>query len=166
MRITLPSQEDVTMTKQLKLRKAIVLFGPPGCGKSTLVQEAADLGFKTRDLESTTTEINDGRETRFVTHIPSDARSLDIIGAAAAQPGQFSPRDFVRVLILPPRSVYDARRQARDAARPGKAGQSDVWQAFANGASAFDFVFPNDGLPGQELIRLLEMTRQLRNRDT
>jgi hypothetical protein len=107
--------------------RPIVFFGPPGVGKSTLVKAAGDLGY---DLESTWPA-------------PPDLDALMAfrrVGAAGHPPDAFPADRFIRVLLLPPRSVYDPRREARDAVQPEKANQDDVYDDFASDTSSFDLV--------------------------
>jgi adenylate kinase family enzyme len=104
----------------------IALFGPPGIGKSTLINFLAGLGFNAFDLE----------------RIQSNYRRSAIaildnfyIAAADVPPADDAWTDTIKVLLDMPQEAYDARRAGRDHWHPEKATQShhniDDWLDYA-----------------------------------
>jgi hypothetical protein len=91
----------------------VILFGPPGIGKSTLIGDAKASGLKAVDLEDI-----DGRQ-RY--QMPSHQRDT-VLGAADLDPSRVYPGD-VKVLLWMPQAQYEVRRDLRDARQPGKKTQ-------------------------------------------
>lgn len=114
-----------------------VYFGPPGVGKSTLVKALHGI-----DLELVPTALR----KRFARGMIVRGNGL-VVGAADTQPGMYPASSWVRVLLLPPRSVYDARRAQRDADKPEKASQPDVYSNFEKDKGSFDLVLSEWELP-------------------
>lgn len=92
----------------------IILFGPPGIGKSTLIGTLKTLGKRAIDLE-------DLYPNRIRFQVPNLVDNV-YIGAADLAPAR-SYRNALKVLLTMPQAQYDARRAARDANQPGKAAQ-------------------------------------------
>jgi hypothetical protein len=109
------------------MHKPVVLFGPPGVGKSTRVRQA---GLRGIDLENNWPSLPD------ILHL----RTYAVIGAAGHPVSAFPPDQFTRILLLPSRAVYDERRRIRDAAQPNKAKQPDVYDEFARSKDEYDLV--------------------------
>jgi len=123
-----------------------VWFGPPGVGKSTYV--ASVRGFDLETLPNT-------HERRLWLKRP-EAHTYADIGAADLQPSDFNPRDYERILVLPARPIYDSRRATRDALRPEKASQADVYDGFSADRSSFDKVvadFPTTPVQVPRILR-------------
>ena len=103
---------------------AVAVFGPPGVGKSSLVHGARLLGLHAIDLE-----------------LESFDDEAEFVGAAGRQVSDPVFRSCYKVLLLPPRSIYEARRKARDKQAPAKGGQGDYYDDFAKNARRYDFVW-------------------------
>lgn len=93
----------------------IILFGPPGIGKSTVIGKLKTLGAKAIDLE-------DLYPNRLRFQIPNLV-SNTFIGAADLNPKRKYSK-ALKILLHADQSVYDARRKGRDASQPGKASQA------------------------------------------
>lgn len=93
----------------------IILFGPPGIGKSTLCGVLKTKGFGAIDLE-------DLYPNRLRFQIPNVAVN-QFIGAADLSPRRKYP-NCVKVFLYLDQSAYEAQRAARDARIPGKGNQS------------------------------------------
>jgi hypothetical protein len=113
------------------MKRTYVFFGPPGVGKTTLVE-----GYGGLDLERFSS-----RDRKDIAELLGRA-PIDIvaIGAADTQPDQWDARFYLRVLLLPDREVYNRRRAERDAQHPHKAGQADVYDNFEQARNTFDCV--------------------------
>jgi energy-coupling factor transporter ATP-binding protein EcfA2 len=92
----------------------IILFGPPGIGKSTLIGTLKTLGQRAIDLE-------DLYPNRLRFQIPNVATDT-FIGAADLDPKRTYP-NAVKVLLYLPQDKYEARRAQRDQANSAKAAQ-------------------------------------------
>lgn len=115
----------------------IILYGPPGSGKSsTLTSSPSELTF---DLEGVSKEDRD-KWKPISPHIPT------LLGAADQQVESLRSRfkesgvQAIHILILPERSLYDARRLERDLGNKSKAVQPDVYDQFEAGRDLFDYV--------------------------
>lgn len=93
----------------------IILFGPPGVGKSTLIGVLKTNGHGAIDLE-------DLYPNRLRFQIPNVVDQL-FIGAADLNPRR-KYRNSVKVLLTMDQAAYEARRAKRDALNPGKAQQA------------------------------------------
>lgn len=93
----------------------IILFGPPGIGKSTIIGHLKLLGQKAIDLE-------DVYPNRIRFQLPSMVHDT-IIGAADLNP-QRKYHNAISVLLYANQDHYDKRRAQRDSKQPGKASQS------------------------------------------
>jgi hypothetical protein len=93
----------------------IILFGPPGVGKSTLIGHLKILNQNAIDLE-------DLYPNRVRFQIPNLVDNT-YIGAADLAPSR-KYRNALKVLLTMSQEAYDARRAQRDKQMPGKASQS------------------------------------------
>jgi len=127
----------------------LVLFGPPGCGKSTLVLAAQKMGLSAVDLE---------KEPRLKGQLAL-LRSYRLVGAADTQPEHYAHAGFTRVLLLPSERIYRWRRMERDRLHPHKANQGDHYPGFKARSHRFDFIpaFASDG----RLLSISEMLGRL-----
>lgn len=109
----------------------IILFGPPGVGKSTLIGILKSEGFRAIDLEDIYPH-----KVRF--QIPSYIDGA-IIGAADLNPAR-NYHNSVKVFLNLPQDIYEKRRALRDAKFPSKAGQNkhDI-KSWLNGVK-YDYV--------------------------
>lgn len=93
--------------------KNVILFGPPGIGKSTIIKELIAKGYPAIDLEEVWPN-----EYRF--ELPHKLHHT-IIGAADLDPKKY--KDHIKILLYLPQSEYERRRAIRDKAQPGKGSQ-------------------------------------------
>lgn len=94
--------------------KKVLIFGPPGIGKSTICFEVAKRGVPSIDLE------NINQESRKQTF---DLISYGIIGAADLHPKE-NYKNTIKVLLVLEQEEYEERRKNRDLIYPNKANQS------------------------------------------
>jgi hypothetical protein len=95
--------------------KNIILFGPPGIGKSTLIGILKTKGIGAIDLE-------DLYPNRIRFQVPNLVTGK-ILGAADLNPSR-KYSNAIKVLLTAKQDVYDARRSERDQKVSGKASQS------------------------------------------
>jgi len=94
--------------------KKVLIFGPPGIGKSTICLEVAKKGLPSVDLE------NINQENRKETF---DSISYGIIGAADLHPKE-NYENTIKVLLVLEQEEYEERRKNRDLIYHNKAKQS------------------------------------------
>lgn len=114
----------------------VILFGPPGIGKSTMIGALKLAGCKAIDAE-------DIESSRLRFQLPSVV-SNTFIGAADLNPRR-QYRNCLKVLLtLKDQKQYDEQRKARDRLHPGKASQrSHTLEEWAN-LTDYDLVFQLD----------------------
>lgn len=117
-----------------------VIYGPPGAGKSTAVEEAISHGFRAFDLEHLAPDHRNVENIRLLMSAMSPHISL--LGAADMQILKMKKiLPFAEhVLILPDRFTYLQRREWRDRLHPHKANQPDVYDAFHRNSALWDIV--------------------------
>jgi ABC-type cobalamin/Fe3+-siderophores transport system ATPase subunit len=93
----------------------IILFGPPGVGKSTLIGALKTAGHRAIDLE-------DVYPSGIRFQLPNLVDNV-FLGAADLSPKRNYP-SAVKVLLYMPQDKYEERRSNRDALQPGKANQT------------------------------------------
>lgn len=118
-----------------RLNKGIVVFGPPGVGKSTFIDYIVMRTSRIWAFDLERIGSSDLR-SKVATHIGSSQPQWpSFIGAADTAPECYYPAFWVRVLVLPPRSLYEARRALRDAQHPEKAAQRCSYGSFEDAAA-------------------------------
>jgi energy-coupling factor transporter ATP-binding protein EcfA2 len=123
----------------------IILFGPPGVGKSTLIGTLKTLGKRAIDLE-------DLYPNRIRFQVPNLVDNV-YIGAADLAPSR-QYRNALKVLLVMDQDKYDARRSARDKQQPGKAAQSrhlmEDWMT-----AKYDYLLRADAGDPEQVARTL-----------
>lgn len=94
----------------------IILFGPPGVGKSTLIGTLKTLGERAIDLE----DVYPSR-VRFT--LPNNVDNV-FLGGADLDPKR-KYHNAKTVLLYLPQEKYSRRRAFRDRRQPGKANQAE-----------------------------------------
>jgi len=123
----------------------IILFGPPGIGKSTLVGHLKTLGKRAIDLEDLYPNRNRFQVPNWVDNV--------YLGAADLSPKR-KYGNALKVLLYAEQQEYDKRRTARDAKEPGKASQQrhliDSWKD-----AQYDFLIDTGGKTPEQVARTL-----------
>lgn len=129
------------------MERVIVLVGPPGVGKSTLVRLARDKGIYAVDIEDIHNETKQlfnhlskeeyreamAKEMRIKIDnlLNTVSNGLSLFGAGSY--GSFFPQDKVeKVLLLPAWEVYERRWQERDANDEAKKQQAQKGEEIYN----------------------------------
>ncbi|MBI5794023.1 hypothetical protein HZA87_02975 [Candidatus Uhrbacteria bacterium] len=139
--------------------KHVLLIGPPGAGKSTLIEVAQARGIRAEDLENYG-HGSDGYEMRL-----EKARELSretgegfmLVGMADIDPVIF-PKSSIQVMLLPSRFVYEQRLKHRDALHSRKQGQEGLerkYNVFVQWSKKFEHVIESDTTPEQDLDQIL-----------
>lgn len=120
--------------------KTLVLFGPPGVGKSTLINLALTQGIDACDFELMGNNYEE-RLHAMKTEFSTTASIKQLYGAADLKLSDI-PTNIITVLLLPPKEVYVDRLQTRDDSFPKKRGQNGqhVYDVFQQIREDFDIV--------------------------
>ena len=94
--------------------KKVLIFGPPGIGKSTICLEITKRGLHSVDLEN----VNRKNRRKTFNSIPHG-----IIGAADLPPKE-NYKNTIKVLLVLEQEDYEKRRETRDYKNPSKLKQS------------------------------------------
>lgn len=143
--------------------KFVLLFGPPGSGKSTFIQFVKSLGYKAFDLEkmgtSTQTRVEAAAELRKALE---HEEGMVFLGMADVHPEIF-PESSVKILMLPSFDVYVKRVEQRDLEFPEKRFQSALEKhgQFQKQAKNFSCVIQNDGDVHETLEQILHCLAKL-----
>lgn len=126
-------------------RKVVAVFGPPGSGKSSLIEYAKRRGYTGFDLE-TAAQTAEERRVVLEAFLAQHSNEAVFIGTADLLPEDF-PNGTMSVMLLPSKKVYLDRLAHRDAAEPIKAGQEGErkYDDFVDWSKKFEHVIRNDG---------------------
>jgi energy-coupling factor transporter ATP-binding protein EcfA2 len=138
----------------------IVLFGPTGSGKSTLVKAAKAVGVRCIDLEAHGRTPDERRAAAmFITETaPIDRPAL--IGAADTDVTIYPPSEFLRLLLLPPLPLFREMAETGESRRSRSLEREhlDHYASFVGSKSDFDIVFDDEaafsGGPYASLLRI------------
>lgn len=130
----------------------IILFGPPGVGKSTLIGI-----LKTKNVSAI--DLEDFWPNRIRFQIPNYVDNT-VLGAADLNPRR-SYRNAKKILLFLPQADYDTRRAQRDEQQPGKASQSKhIIDDWTKGVT-YDRVIDVSGTPDTAASSILEYLREV-----
>lgn len=141
----------------------ILLLGPPGSGKSTIIQAAQQNGMEAYDLEeyghgSSGHEKRTEKAKELVKERENDD-GVALIGMADVDPSVF-PANATKIMILPSLEIYKARLEKRDAEQVEKQGQGGIeykYASFREQANAFEHVMVNDGSVEEALAHIKQL---------
>lgn len=126
-------------------RNNIILFGPPGIGKSTILKKLSSLGYPTLDLEDVYPNKIRFELPKYVHHV--------FIGAADLDPKMKYPNGS-KVLLTLDQTAYEARRDNRDKHVPGKASQRHHLISDWKKGAHYDYIVSADGGVLDKLVKI------------
>lgn len=129
----------------------IILFGPPGVGKSTLIGILKSEGFRAIDLEDIYPH-----KIRF--QLPSYLDGV-ILGGADLNPAR-NYKNAKKILLYIPQDKYEYRRRVRDAKIPSKRNQ--MMHNIENWAhNDYDFILDASGTARNTANKIKEVYNAL-----
>ncbi len=137
-----------------------LLLGPPGAGKSTVIQLAKERGISAVDLEDFGHGEGADVRTKKAQEIIRTNRTEDglmLVGMADVDPVTF-PKNSMKVMLLPSFEVYEKRLVDRDKTQEHKRGQGGLeykYKEFLEWSKKFEHVVHNDDTPEETLKKIL-----------
>ena len=133
----------------------VVLFGPPGVGKSTLIALAHQRGIESYDFEKGGNSYEERKKSMLAT-FGLLRTGFVLCGAADIQRKDF-PMPVRSVLLLPDRQEYVRRMTERNNISPHKANQKNerVYDKFNARQKDFDLVINDIASPERLLDEIL-----------
>ncbi|RJP46673.1 MAG: AAA family ATPase [Armatimonadetes bacterium] len=161
------------------MKRIIVLVGPPGVGKSTLVKLAKEKGYYAVDIEEIHNEAKlllshlQGEEYKKVLSEEMDKRIEQLVNEApegisifgAGGYGSHFPIEKIeKVLLLPPKEIAESRFRERDKNDPVKKAQNHdferIYEGFVHlwqsGERKYHRVIQTTGTPEETLKELVK----------
>lgn len=138
----------------------IALFGPPGSGKSALIEYARSRGEDAVDAEQLG-ENAEERRKNFVALLAARASSKPLFAGAADLPPEAFPEGTRFFILLPSYEKYLARAKQRDALHAHKRDQEPErkWVEFEAMSKQFGVRIQNDGTVEETFDRMMSMIR-------
>jgi GTPase SAR1 family protein len=124
----------------------LALFGPPGIGKSTLIEQLRTSGFSAYDAE------NDYPNTGVQL---SNAMKHRVVGAAQLQPDDLQDRGFATCLLILPEDEYRSRVDERNRQYPEKANQDEHQMAKWRKLFPWDYIVTADSEAFHKISKML-----------
>lgn len=138
-----------------ELQKSYALYGPPGAGKSTIINAAIEAGWPAVDLEEAG-ETYEERKEALQKFQAGDGKML--FGAADLKPEDFSSETEL-IVLLPPPEILAERVEERGDARVHKGLEHalKVWREHNEMAErgVFSLVI-EDNLPPEEILKFFD----------
>ncbi len=141
--------------------KRIVLFGPPGCGKTTIIRLLNNKKYSAIDVEDLGNTYDERRQNFLIA--VSHENNFTFYGGADLKLNDL-PVGSTTVLICPSDKVkYLERVEERNRIVSHKAGQNeeDVYNWFYNNRDKFDHYIDNTTTPENTLVDVLSLSKKL-----